>query len=83
MPSGPHGVGHFDRVVAERLGSAFHAIDLDPRWVKKVAARSEKRDNSEMAAYVHHVLEQATVRFETQDVGKPARDTAIGRGDHP
>ena len=39
MPSGPHGVGHFSRVVAERLGSIFYPIDLDPRWVKKLAAR--------------------------------------------
>jgi phenylacetate-coenzyme A ligase PaaK-like adenylate-forming protein len=65
MPSGPHGVGHFDRVVAERLGSVFHPIDLDPRWVKKLAARNA---TSEVAAYVDHVLEQARHIFETQDV---------------
>ena len=65
MPSGPHGVGHFDRVVAERLGSAFHPIDLDPRWVKKLAARNA---TSEMAAYVDHVLEQSRYVLETQDV---------------
>jgi phenylacetate-coenzyme A ligase PaaK-like adenylate-forming protein len=65
MPSGPHGVGHFDCVVAERLGSVFHPIDLDPRWVKKLAARNA---TSEMAAYVDHVLEQARHILETQDV---------------
>ncbi|AGB20692.1 hypothetical protein Mycsm_00234 [Mycobacterium sp. JS623] len=65
MPSGPHGVGHFDRVVAERLGSTFHPIDLDPRWVKKLAARNA---TAEMAAYVDHVLEQARHVLETQDV---------------
>jgi phenylacetate-coenzyme A ligase PaaK-like adenylate-forming protein len=65
MPSGPHGVGHFDRVVAERLGSVFHSIDLDPRWVKKLAARNA---TSEMAAYVDHVLEQTRHILETQDV---------------
>jgi phenylacetate-coenzyme A ligase PaaK-like adenylate-forming protein len=65
MPSGPHGVGHFDRVVAERLGSAFHPIDLDPRWVKKLASRNA---TSEMAAYVNHVLEQAMHVLESQDV---------------
>src|SRR5579875_1085572 len=27
MPSGPHGVGHFSRLVSERLGSVFHPID--------------------------------------------------------
>ncbi|MBP1818604.1 phenazine antibiotic biosynthesis protein [Mycobacterium sp. OAE908] len=65
MPSGPHGVGHFDRVVAERLGSAFHAIDLDPRWVKRLAARNA---TAEIAAYVEHVLDQARHVLETQDV---------------
>ncbi|MGX9789222.1 phenazine antibiotic biosynthesis protein [Mycobacterium sp. MMS18-G62] len=63
MPSGPHGVGHFDRVVAERLGSIFHPIDMDPRWVKKIAAR-----NADVAAYVDHLLEQARYILQTQDV---------------
>ena len=82
MPSGPHGVGHFDRVVAERLGSVFHPIDLDPRWVKKLAARNA---TSEMAAYVDHVLEQATYVLQTQDVvnlhATPPLVEAIARND--
>jgi phenylacetate-coenzyme A ligase PaaK-like adenylate-forming protein len=82
MPSGPHGVGHFDRVVAERLGSAFHPIDIDPRWVKKLAARNA---TSEMAAYVDHVLEQATYILQTQDVvnlhATPPLMEAIARDD--
>jgi len=82
MPSGPHGVGHFDRVVAERLGSVFHPIDLDPRWVKKLAARNA---TSEMAAYVDHVLEQATYVLQTQDVvnlhATPPLVEAIARDD--
>jgi phenylacetate-coenzyme A ligase PaaK-like adenylate-forming protein len=82
MPSGPHGVGHFDRVVAERLGSVFHPIDLDPRWVKKLAARNA---TSEVAAYVDHVLEQARHIFETQDVvnlhATPPLVEAIARDD--
>ncbi|MDT5112396.1 MAG: hypothetical protein QOE20_4286 [Mycobacterium sp.] len=65
MPSGPHGVGHFDREVAERLGSTFHAIDLDPRWVKKLAAREA---TAEVAAYVDHVVDQARFVLETQSV---------------
>jgi len=52
-------------VVAERLGSVFHPIDLDPRWVKKLATRNA---TSEMAAYVDHVLEQTRHILETQDV---------------
>jgi phenylacetate-coenzyme A ligase PaaK-like adenylate-forming protein len=82
MPSGPHGVGHFDRVVAERLGSVFHPIDLDPRWVKKLAARNA---TSEMAGYVDHVLEQARHVLQTQDVvnlhATPPLVEAIARDD--
>lgn len=65
MPSGPHGVGHFDREVAERLGSTFHPIDLDPRWVKKLAARNAA---AEVSLYVDHVVEQARFVLETQSV---------------
>jgi phenylacetate-coenzyme A ligase PaaK-like adenylate-forming protein len=65
MPSGPHGVGYFSRLVSERLGSAFHAIDIDPRWVKKVAARGAA---PEVSAYVDHVLEQAGHVLQTQNI---------------
>jgi hypothetical protein len=65
MPSGPHGVGYFSRLVSERLGSVFHAIDIDPRWVKKLAAREAA---TEVAAYVDHVVEQATFVLQTQNV---------------
>ncbi len=65
MPSGPHGVGHFDRDVAERLGSTLHPVDLDPRWVKKLAARQA---TAEVSGYVVHVLDQARFILETQSV---------------
>jgi phenylacetate-coenzyme A ligase PaaK-like adenylate-forming protein len=82
MPSGPHGVGHFDRAVAERLGSTFHAIDLDPRWVKKLAARDA---TAEVAAYVDHVLEQTRFILDTQSVANlhatPPLLEAIARDD--
>ncbi|OBI10328.1 AMP-binding protein [Mycobacterium scrofulaceum] len=65
MPSGPHGVGYFSRLVAERLGAVFHGIDIDPRWVKKIAARGA---GSEVAAYVDHVVEQALFVLRTQNV---------------
>jgi phenylacetate-coenzyme A ligase PaaK-like adenylate-forming protein len=82
MPSGPHGVGHFDRVVAERLGSVYHSIDLDPRWVKKLGARNAA---AEMTAYVDHVLKQARHILETQDVvnlhATPPLIEAIARDD--
>ncbi|OBH93324.1 AMP-binding protein [Mycobacterium sp. E2733] len=65
MPSGPHGVGYFSRLVSERLGAVFHAIDIDPRWVKKIAARGAA---AEVAAYVDHVVEQAAFVLGTQNV---------------
>jgi phenylacetate-coenzyme A ligase PaaK-like adenylate-forming protein len=65
MPSGPHGVGYFSRAVSERLGSVFYPIDLDPRWVKKIAARGAA---AEVSAYVEHVLEQARFILQSQNV---------------
>jgi hypothetical protein len=65
MPSGPHGVGYFSRLVAVELGAVFHGIDMDPRWVKKVAARNAI---GEVAAYIDHVIEQAVFVLRTQNV---------------
>jgi phenylacetate-coenzyme A ligase PaaK-like adenylate-forming protein len=83
MPSGPHGVGFFSRLVSERLGAAFHAVDIDPRWVKKIAARNAA---AEVAAYVDHVLEQAVHVLHTQNVANlhatPPLLEAIARDDH-
>lgn len=83
MPSGPHGVGYFSRLVSERLGSVFHAIDLDPRWVKKIAARNA---TTEVSAYVDHLVEQAVFILQTQDVANlhttPPLLEAIARNDH-
>jgi phenylacetate-coenzyme A ligase PaaK-like adenylate-forming protein len=82
MPSGPHGVGHFSRVVSERLGSIFFPIDLDPRWVKKLVAR---KATAEVSAYVDHIAEQARFLLETQDIGNlhttPPLLEAIARDD--
>jgi hypothetical protein len=82
MPSGPHGVGYFSRLVSQRLGSVFHAIDLDPRWVKKLAARNA---TSEVSAYVDHLIEQTVHVLQTQDVANlhttPPLLEAIARND--
>jgi hypothetical protein len=82
MPSGPHGVGYFSRLVSGRLGSVFYAIDIDPRWVKKIAARNAA---AEMSAYVDHVLEQAADILRTQHVANlhttPPLLEAIARND--
>jgi phenylacetate-coenzyme A ligase PaaK-like adenylate-forming protein len=82
MPSGPHGVGYFSRLVSERLGAVFHPIDIDPRWVKKLAARNAA---AEVAAYIDHVIEQAVFVLQTQNVANlhttPPLLEAIARND--
>lgn len=87
MPSGPHGVGYFSRLVSERLGSIFYPIDLDPRWVKKIAARPEHiHATSEVSAYIDHLVEQAVFILQTQDVANlhttPPLLEAIARNDN-
>ena len=81
MPSGPHGVGYFSRMVSERLGSLFYPIDLDPRWVKKLAARN----STDVSAYIDHVIEQAVFILQTQDVANlqttPPLLEAVARDD--
>ncbi len=82
MPSGPHGVSYFSRRICDRLGSVFHPIDLDPRWVKKLAAGNDTR---QVAGYVDHVLEQARWILQTQSVANmhatPPLIEAIARND--
>jgi hypothetical protein len=82
MPSGPHGVAHFTRSVSERLGSVFYPVDLDPRWVRKIAARNAA---AEVSGYVEHVLEQAAFVLQTQNVANlhasPPLLEAIARND--
>jgi hypothetical protein len=87
MPSGPHGVAYFSRLSSERLGSVFHTIDLDPRWVKKIAARPERINaTSGVSAYVEHIIEQAVFILQTQDVANlhttPPLLEAIARNNH-
>ncbi len=82
MPSGPHGVGYFSRRVSERLGATCHTVDIDPRWVKKLAVRNAA---AETAAYVAHVVEQAVDVLRTQDIANlhttPPLLEAIARDD--
>ncbi|MBV8966185.1 MAG: phenazine antibiotic biosynthesis protein, partial [Mycobacteriaceae bacterium] len=82
MPSGPHGVGHFSRAVAQRSGSMFYPVDLDPRWAKKLAAGGA---GAQLSGYVGHVLEQAEHILRTQNVANlhttPPLLEAIARDD--
>jgi phenylacetate-coenzyme A ligase PaaK-like adenylate-forming protein len=66
LPSGPHMAGELIRAQAAALGGIRFAIDMDPRWVKRVIAAG-KADEAD--AYVEHLIDQAAFALETQDVG--------------
>ncbi|WP_431045434.1 AMP-binding protein [Streptomyces sp. P1-3] len=66
LPSGPHLVGMFSRQSTSRRGGIPFAIDMDPRWVKKLIAAGKGAD---AAAYAGHLLEQAAFILRTQRIG--------------
>jgi phenylacetate-coenzyme A ligase PaaK-like adenylate-forming protein len=66
FPSGPHMVGEFLGSQAAALGGRRFAIDMDPRWVKKLMAAG-RYDEAE--AYAEHLIDQAAFALQTQDVG--------------
>lgn len=66
VPSGPHMVGPIIAEQARFRGGLAFAIDLDPRWVKKVIADGK---GEEAAAYGEHLVEQLSYLLRTQDVG--------------
>lgn len=67
FPSGPHGALDQARRSAAAFGDGIlvFAIDLDPRWVKKLTAQ---RRADEVSAYVDHIVEQAAWVLESQNV---------------
>ena len=66
IPTGPHVVGELFRRQATTHGSYAFAIDLDPRWVKKLIAEDRHQDAD---AYAEHLIDQAADVLRTQDIG--------------
>jgi phenylacetate-coenzyme A ligase PaaK-like adenylate-forming protein len=66
IPSGPHLVGETIRRQADAFGGLSFAIDMDPRWVKKLVAAG---DADQANAYAEHLIDQAEFVLQTQDVG--------------
>ena len=64
-PDGPHAVGRSVRRMAARLGGLFFAVDMDPRWVKKMIAQGRQ---DVVEDYVDHLMDQVRSIVETQDV---------------
>jgi acyl-CoA synthetase (AMP-forming)/AMP-acid ligase II len=65
-PSGPHVIGETMVRLARDRGGVQFAIDLDPRWVKKLIAAGRDEDTE---AYTEHLFEQARFLLRTQRVG--------------
>jgi phenylacetate-coenzyme A ligase PaaK-like adenylate-forming protein len=66
VPSGPHMVGDIIARQAAYRGGLSFAVDLDPRWVKKLIADGR---SAEAGAYGEHLVEQISYLLETQDIG--------------
>jgi phenylacetate-coenzyme A ligase PaaK-like adenylate-forming protein len=66
IPSGPHMAGEIMRRQPAALGGLSFAIDMDPRWVKKLIAAGK---GEEADAYAEHLIDQAEFVLQTQDIG--------------
>jgi acyl-CoA synthetase (AMP-forming)/AMP-acid ligase II len=65
-PSGPHMAGALARAQVAATGGLVFAIDMDPRWVKRLIAEGRA---SEAEAYAEHLVDQAAFVLATQDIG--------------
>jgi phenylacetate-coenzyme A ligase PaaK-like adenylate-forming protein len=65
FPSGPHMAGEMMRRQASALGGIRFAIDMDPRWVKRLIAEGK---GEEADAYAEHLIDQAAFVLETQEI---------------
>ncbi|MFF3500315.1 phenazine antibiotic biosynthesis protein [Streptomyces sp. NPDC003247] len=64
-PSGPHMLGEYSRRIARARNGIRFAVDLDPRWVKRLLAEG---DTAGAAAYVDHLVDQAELVLRSQDI---------------
>lgn len=64
-PSGPHMIGDYSKRIARARGGVRFSVDLDPRWVKRLAAMG---DTEGTRAYVDHVVDQAELVLRSQDI---------------
>lgn len=64
-PTGPHLVGANVGRLAHMRGALCHAVDMDPRWVKRLG-REGRPD--EVTRYLVHLVEQALEVLRTQPV---------------
>lgn len=64
-PTGPHMLGDYTKRIAQARGGIRFAVDLDPRWVKRLLATG---DTAGAEAYVDHLVDQAELVLSSQDI---------------
>lgn len=65
QPSGPHLGGQHWRRVSQARGNMTFAVDMDPRWVKKLIASGRGQEADE---YADHIIEQAEWHLRSQNI---------------
>lgn len=73
-PSGPHLVGRNLPTLAGWRGAFCHSIDLDPRWVRRLALAG-REDISRL--YIDHLADQVMTLAESQPIGVLATTPAL------
>lgn len=66
QPSGPHLGGQHWRRVSQARGNMTFAVDMDPRWVKKLISGGRVQEAEE---YAEHIIEQAAWHLRSQNIG--------------
>lgn len=81
-PTGPHLVGMNVPRLARRRGSLCHAIDMDPRWVKRL---NREGRSDEVRRYIAHLVEQALHVLRSQPIQVLTATPALLQAlcDHP
>lgn len=81
-PSGPHIIGELMRLPPD-FTARLHAIDMDPRWVKRLLREGRLHDADE---YTHHLLDQVAHVLRTRQIDyvytTPPLFSALAR-EHP
>lgn len=64
-PTGPHVIGQGAWEIVDLFGSTAYAIDMDPRWVKRLLRAGKV---AEVQDYTDHLIEQITGALRTQPI---------------
>jgi D-arabinose 1-dehydrogenase-like Zn-dependent alcohol dehydrogenase len=65
-PGGPHLLAQLGASHARRLGVAAFAVDMDPRWVKKLLGEGR---GDEADRYAEHIIDQCEPILQEEEIG--------------